>query len=430
MRYIFSTSIIIGISRLSGFIRELVFSIFIGTSYIMDAFVIAFMIPNFFRRILGEKAADSVFVPIYIREREKGKEHSNRYMSNVFTTLGIFLIAGTLIFYLLAPFFIRIVAPGFDPATYKASLLITLIILPYMFFIGLYAFGGALLESHKRFLIYNLAPLLFNLSLVIAVVFFYKKFSVVALSIGVLAGVLLQTLFLFTDFHGLNLRYRPVVNLKDSKLRLTGKLLIPVTVGSGVEKLSIYVDRILASFLPTGSISALHFSFLLVDLPFAVFSIAISKVIHPYISEGKNYSNKRNFYKFIRRGVILNAAVLIPATVLFMLFPKQIISVVYMRGAFDSQSVEMTFRPFLFYSLSLFPMGLVQLFSRGFYALLNTKTPLYVAFLSTLINLFASIILMPSMGASGLALGTSISVWFNALYLLSELKKRIEKNEN
>jgi len=396
----------------------------------MDAFVIAFMVPNFFRRVLGEKAADSVFVPLYIREREKGKEHSDNYLSNVFTTLAIFLLIGTVVFYFFSPLFLRIIAPGFDQQTYNASLIMTLIIMPYMFFIGIYAFGGALLESHKRFLIYNLAPLLFNLTLVIAVAFFYKRFSIYALSFGVLVGVIFQSIFLFIDFKGLNLKYRPYCNFSDRPLRNTGRLLIPITVGSGVEKLSIYVDRILASFLPVGSISSLHFSFLLVDLPFAVFSIAISKVIHPYISEGKNYSNKKNFYKFIRRGVILNALILIPITVVFMMFSKQIISLVYMRGAFNIQSVDMTFKPFFFYSLSIFPMGLVQLFSRGFYALLNTKTPLYIAFLATFINLFISISLMPSMGTSGLALGTSISVWFNAVYLFTELKKRIDKNEN
>ncbi|MGE3063796.1 MAG: murein biosynthesis integral membrane protein MurJ [bacterium] len=424
---IFSTSIFIGISRLTGFIREIVFSSLIGTSYIMDAFVIAFMVPNFFRRILGEKAAESVFIPLYIREREKSQKDADTYMSNLFTIVGVILILGTILFYLIAPFFIRFVAPGFDARTFNAALYLTMLILPYMFFIGLYAFMGSLLESFKKFNIYNIAPLVFNLTLIIIVLLFYKEYPLKSLGLGVLIGVILETLFLFVDLRRLPSRYRFIMNFSDLRIKKTFRLLVPILAGSGIEKLAIYIDRIMGSLLSTGAISSLHFSFLLTDLPFAVFSIAISKVIHPYISEKENYSSKERFSKYIRRGIFLNVLVLLPITVIFIIFAQPIVRFVYMRGAFDAKSVEMTISPFIFYTIGLIPMGLVQLYSKAFYSLLNTKTPLYAALIATLINILFNIILMPRMGAAGLALGTSISMWFNAFFLFFKLKARIRQ---
>lgn len=424
---IFSTSFFIGISRLTGFFREIVFSSLIGTSYIMDAFVVAFMVPNFFRRILGEKAAESVFIPLYIREREKSQKEADTYMSNLFSIIGLILIAGTVLFYLIAPYFIKLVAPGFNQQTFTAAVYLTMIILPYMFFIGIYAFLGSLLESFKKFNIYNIAPLIFNVTLIAIVLIFYKAHPLKSIAFGVLIGVILETLFLFFDLKNIPVKFKLMFNFKDSRIKKTFRLLIPILGGSGIEKLAIYIDRIMASFLNTGAISALHFSFLLTDLPFAVFSIAISKVIHPYISEKEIYSSKEKFSRYIRRGIFLNVLVLLPTTVIFILFAKPIVQFVYLRGAFDARSAAMTIPPFIFYTLGLIPMGLIQLFSKAFYSLLNTKTPLYIAFVSTLINILCNVILMPKLGAGGLALGTSISMWFNAFYLFFKLKLRISK---
>ncbi|MDD3804264.1 MAG: murein biosynthesis integral membrane protein MurJ [bacterium] len=424
---IFSTSLFIGISRITGFLRELVFSSLIGTSYIMDAFVVAFMVPNFFRRILGEKAAESVFIPLYIREREKSQKDADSYMSNLFTIIGIILIAGTILFYIIAPYFIKLVAPGFNQQTFTTALYLTMIILPYMFFIGIYAFTGSLLESFKKFNIYNIAPLVFNITLIASVLIFYREHPLKSIGLGVLIGVILETLFLFIDLRKLPSKYNFRADFKDPRIKKTFRLLVPILGGSGIEKLAIYIDRIMASLLNTGAISALHFSFLLTDLPFAVFSIAISKVIHPYISEKENYSSKERFSRYIRRGIFLNVLVLLPVTIIFIIFARQIVQLVYMRGAFDSKSVELTISPFIYYTLGLIPMGLVQLYSKAFYSLLNTKTPLYAALISTLINILCNIILMPRMGAGGLALGTSISVWFNAAFLFFKLKQRISK---
>jgi len=424
---IFSTSFFISISRITGFIREIVFSSLIGTSYIMDAFVVAFMVPNFFRRILGEKAAESVFIPLYIREREKCQKDADTYMSNFFTIIGLILIAGVILFYLCAPYFIKLIVPGFNEQSFLTALYLTMIILPYMFFIGIYAFMGALLESFKKFNIYNIAPLVFNITLIIVMLFFYKDYPLKSIGYGVLIGVILETLFLFFDLRRIPVRYKPFINFKDWRIKKTFRLLVPILAGSGIEKLAIYIDRMMASLLNTGAISALHFSFLLTDLPFAVFSIAISKVIHPYISVKEIYSSKEKFAKYIRRGIFLNVFVLLPVTILFIVFAKPIVQFVYMRGAFDLKSVNLTTTPFIFYTLGLIPMGLIQLYSKAFYALLNTKTPLYIAFISTLINIFFNIILMPKYGAGGLALGTSISMWFNSFYLFFKIKARINK---
>ncbi len=428
---IFKTSFLIGISRISGFIRELVFSAFIGTSYIMDAFIIAYTIPNFLRRILGEKSAESVFIPMYIREKEKSKEQSDEYVSKIFTFIGIILILFVLLFYPIAPFFIKLIAPGFDTQTFNTALKITFLILPYMFFIGIYAFLGALLEANKKFSLYNFSPFIFNLTLIIIVVLFYNRFTIYALSIGIMLGVIFQTLILFIQIKTLNINFRFQLDIKDPRVIKSWKLLLPIIGGSGIEKISIYVDRIMASLLPIGSISALYFSFRLIDLPFAVFSIAIGKVIHPYISSREIYNNKKLFNKFILRGIFLNLILLIPISIFSIIFAKFLVRIVFMRGAFDMNSVNITYKPLMYYAIGLFPMGLVNLFSRGFYALLDTKTPLKIAFFSAIINVIANIILMPKMGVSGLALGTSISLYFNAMYLFILLKIKIRSiNEN
>ncbi len=428
LKSIITTSSFIGISRISGFLRELVFSFFIGTSEIMDAFVIAYMIPNFFRRILGEKAAESVFIPMYIRQKERGKVYSDDYMSKVFSVLGIILIVLVVLFYPIAPVFIRLVAPGFNASTFDIALKMTFLILPYMFFIGIYAFLGALLESHKKFALYNFSPFVFNITLILFIIFLYNKINIHAITTGVIIGVILQTAVLFFSLTKLNIKFVFKPNFKDKDIKDTGKLLIPITMGSGIEKLSIYVDRIMASLLPIGSISSLYFAFRLIDLPFAVFSIAIGKVIHPYISSKSVYEDMRKFRSYIFKGVLLNFAILIPISIVFAFFAKIIVQLVFMRGSFDMNSVNMTYQPLIYYTIGLTPMGIVALFSRAFYALLDTKTPLKVAFFSAIINVILNIILMPKMGISGLALGTSISIWFNAIYLYILLERKIRRN--
>ncbi|MEO0237165.1 MAG: murein biosynthesis integral membrane protein MurJ [candidate division WOR-3 bacterium] len=424
---IFSTSILIGISRLSGFFREVVYSAFIGTSRIMDGFLVAFLLPNFFRRILGERAAESVFLPMYIREREKSQKNADSYMSNLFTIISLILIIGTILLYLISPILLKILAPGFDRETYDISLKITYLILPYMFFIGIYSFLGSLLESFKKFSLYNISPLVFNIVMIISIPLFYKKNPVLTISFSVLIGVILQTLILFFGLKKLPIKYRFTISFKDERIKKSFKLLVPIIGASFIEKSAIYVDRIMGSILGTGAISALHFSFLLTDLPFAVFSIAISKVIHPYISEKENYSSKQNFRKFIKRGVLLNLLILLPISLLFIIFAEKIISIIYQRGAFNVQSVKMTYIPFIYYTLGLIPMGIIQVFAKGFYSLLNTKTPLYVSMISMIINVLLNIILMPKLNLAGIAFATSISYWFHAIYLYLKLKKCLEK---
>ncbi|MEO0289057.1 MAG: murein biosynthesis integral membrane protein MurJ [candidate division WOR-3 bacterium] len=424
---IFSTSLLIGISRLSGFLREVVYSAFIGTSRIMDGFLVAFLLPNFFRRILGERAAESVFLPMYIREREKSQKDADSYMSNLFTIISLILITGTIFLYLISPILLKILAPGFDRETYDISLKITYLILPYMFFIGIYSFLGSLLESFKKFSLYNISPLLFNIVMIISIPLFYKKNPILTISFSVLVGVILQTLILFFGLKKLPVKYNFIISFKDERIKKSFKLLVPIIGASFIEKSAIYVDRIMGSILGTGAISALHFSFLLTDLPFAVFSIAISKVIHPYISEKENYSSKENFKKFIKRGVLLNIAILLPISLFFIIFAEKIISIIYQRGAFNVQSVKMTYIPFIYYTIGLIPMGIIQVFAKGFYSLLNTKTPLYVSGVSMVLNILLNIILMPKFNLAGIAFATSLSHWFHAVYLYVKLKKNLEK---
>lgn len=425
LRSVFTTSSLIGVSRISGFLRELVFSFFIGTSPIMDAFVIAYMVPNFFRRILGEKAAESVFIPMYIRNRERSIEEGNDYVSRIFSVLGIVLFALVALFYPVSPWFIRLVAPGFDSATFDIALRMTYLILPYMFFIGIYAFLGALLESHKRFSLYNFSPFIYNIILIAFIMLFYRQMGIYAITAGVILGVIMQTAVLFLRLGGLNLSFSFKPHFRDSDIKKSAKLLVPITAGSGIEKISIYVDRVMASLLPIGSISALYYAFRLIDLPFAVFSVAVGKVIHPYISSSTVYEDIHAFRSYVRKGIILNLLVLIPSSIVFALFARYIVQLVFMRGSFDIHSVYMTYKPLIYYAVGLTPMGMVALFSRAFYALLDTKTPLKAALFAAIINVLMNIILMPIMGISGLALGTSISVWFNAIYLYVLLNRRI-----
>ncbi|KUK50680.1 MAG: murein biosynthesis integral membrane protein MurJ [bacterium] len=424
---IFSTSILIGISRFSGFLREVVYSAYLGTSRIMDGFLVAFLIPNFFRRILGERAAESVFLPMYIREREKSEKDANDYMSILFTTVSIILIFGIIVLYLFSPFILKILAPGFDKETFNISLKITYIILPYMFFIGIYSFLGSLLESYKKFSLYNISPLLFNTVMVVAIPLFYKRSPILTISFSVLVGVIAQTAILFLGLKTLPIKYRFKISFKDERIIRTFHLLLPIIVASFIEKSAIYVDRIMGSILGIGAISALHFSFLLTDLPFAVFSIAISKVIHPYISEKEVYSSKNNFKNYINRGIILNLIILLPITLFFIIFAKSIIRIVYLRGEFNIQSLNMTYLPFIYYTLGLIPMGLIQIFSKGFYSLLNTKTPLYVSGFAMIINILLNIILVPKFNIAGIAFATSLSYWIHSVYLYFKLKKSMER---
>lgn len=427
LRSVLSTSIFIGISRISGFFREVVYSAFLGTSKIMDGFLVAFLLPNFFRRILGERVAESVFLPMYIREREKGESEGNSYLSNVFTTVSILSLAGTIILYILSPFILKILAPGFDSETYQISLKITYLILPYMFFITLYSFMGTLLESFKKFTLYNISPVIFNIVMIISIPIFFKKYPIYTISFSVLVGVILQSAILLLGLKKLPIKYRFFISFKDERMKKSFLLFLPIIFTSFIEKSAIYIDRIVGSLLGTGAISALHFSFLLIDLPFAIFSIAISKVLHPYISEKNVYTSKENFKGFIKKGLYLNILILLPITVIFIIFSKDIIRIVYQRGVFTQRSVELTSTPFIYYTLGLIPMGIIQVFVKSFYSLLNTRTPLFISTFSMILNILLNIILVPKFNIGGIALATSISYWINALYLFLKLKSYLNR---
>ena len=421
-RNFFTLSSGIFLSRILGYIRDLLIALWIGGRG-RDIFFISFLIPNLSRRLLGEGALNSSFVPIFSKIiKEKGKEEGNRFTSVLLNYLILFLLLIVFFGIVFSPYIIKFFAPGFSSSEKIVASQILRIMFPFALFICLASFFSSYLTTLGNFLSTSLSFLLFNLSLI----FFLTlrgKFSsyLLALSFGVAVGGLLQLLVHF-PFLKRKFSYRPM--LKHSSLPEFGRFLLPASFGASIFYLNTAVDRILASFLPSGSISALYYSNRLIQFPLALTGIAMSMVSLPLFSleeKGKISYSLSDSLKWL-------LFLTLPFMFLLSYLGEPIIRLLFQRGEFTSLSTQQTYSALLFYSLGLFFFSSSRLLRTAFYSFHAPWLPVKFGIWSILINILFDVLLMKPLKQGGLALATSISSFAGFLLLLLQLirKERVK----
>jgi len=425
------------LSRLLGFVRDMVFARYFGASGATDAFFLAFKIPNFMRRLFAEGSFSLAFVPILSEVRASGDEKALRelidYVSG--TLLAVLLIV-TGVGIIAAPAVLSVFAPGWlldgRPEFWLSADMLR-ITFPYILLISLTALSGGILNTFDRFLVPALTPVLLNLSLIAAAILLsaHMAVPVMALAWGVLAAGFAQLLIQVPALVRLGLMPRPRWNWRHAGVRRVMRLMIPTLLGSSVAQVNLLVDSVVATFLISGSVTWLYYSDRLMEFPLGVFGVALSTVILPNLSRKFARQSTEAFSATMDWALRLALIITMPAAVGLTVLAAPILITMFQYDAFQPGDVEMTALSLSAYALGLPAFIAVKVLAPGFYARQDTRTPVRFAIVSMVSNMFLNLLfvgvllLMQFKGPhTGLALASSFAAYLNAATLFRGLRRK------
>ena len=415
------------ISRLLGYVRDILIAVFLGTGPLADVFFVAFRIPNTFRRLFSEGTFNAAFVPSYASELSQRKENSDEFANNVFNLLilGLFLIV--IVVEIFMPIFVFLIAPGFTGDIQKMELLINLtrITFPFLFFISLASFFSAILNSHNRFAAASAAPIILNVMLIGVLCYgaILNDQIVYYLSYAVTFSGIIQLIFLY---YFIKKFYLPKIILKikiDEKVKKFFKKLLPSIFSSGVTQINILVGTIIASF-QASAVSYLYYADRIYQINLAIAGIAIGTVILPQLSKYIQNNQRDEIMLIQNKALELCLFLSIPATIALFIASEQIISALFGYGSFDENGVKNSAKALFYFGLGLPAFSLIKIFSSFFFARHNTKIPFYISLISVLLNILISVFYFKSIGFIIIPIATTISSWFNCIVLFIFLKKK------
>jgi putative peptidoglycan lipid II flippase len=416
------------VSRVTGFVRDVVIAAVMGVGPVADAFVVALRLPNHFRAIFGEGAFNAAFVPAYARLNETGGRAAARlFADRVFT---LTLLIQVLILALALPgmpFVVRLLAPGFseDPAKFALAVTLTRITFPYLLFVTLVTLISGLLNAHERFAAPAAAPILLNVALVaaLALAFLFPSAGHAA-AWGVAAAGVLELLLVWGDAKGAGLGPRLERPRFDPAMRAFFRALGPAVVGSAGVQIAMFADTIIASFLPTGAVSSLYYADRLYQLPVGVIGIAAGTVLLPEMSRRIAAGDVAGAHSAQNRAIGFTLALAAPFAVAFMIVPDLIMAALFRRGAFDLAAAQRAGAVLAAYAVGLPATVLIRSAVASFYARADTTTPVVAALVAVAVNVVLKIALMGRFGVAGLALGTAAGAWINLLLLFGLAYRR------
>lgn len=418
------------LSRILGYVRDMVIAYFFGTADAADAFFVAFRIPNLFRRLFAEGSLTVAFIPIFtgylVRESKKS---AYEFANAVFALLSIILVIFSCLGVVFSPLIVKVMAWGFadEKVKFELTVLLTRIMFPYIFFISLVALCMGVLNSLKHFAAPALAPVLLNLSMILSVVILMPYFSqpVLALAFGVILGGFLQLALQIPFLKGKGLDFKFNLRFSHPGLKKLAKLMIPAVLGAAVYQINIVVITIIASLLPAGSVSYLYYSDRIFQFPLALFGIALATASLPAMSDHVAHNQMEELKDTLSHALRLILFITIPAMVGLGVLRLPIVRILFQRGAFTADATSLTAQALLWFAVGLWAVAGVRVVANVFYALQDIWTPVKVALLSIIFNLVMCLVLMGPMKHAGLALAVSLSSMLNLAILLLVLRMRL-----
>jgi len=413
------------LSRVLGLARDVILAAVLGASANADAFFIAFKIPNFLRRLFAEGAFAQAFVPVLAEYREAGGRAAvQELVDRVSGVLGGALLTLTALALAGAPFVAALFAPGYLAQAEKFELTASLIRItfPYLMLISLTGLCGAVLNSYGRFAVPAFTPVLLNVSLITAAVVAAPHFGepAFALAWGVLVAGLVQLLFQLPFLYRLDLVPRPAWDLAHPGVRQIMTLMVPALFGVSVSQLNLLLDTVLASFLPTGSVSWLYYADRLTELPLGVFAIAVATVIMPTLSSQSAGKRAEDYARTLDWAVRCVLLVGVPASLALIVLAEPILITLFHYGALTDRDIAMASLSLRAYSLGLCAFMLVKVLAPGYYARKDMKTPVRIGIRAMVANMAMNLVFVALLvaggypGHVGLALATSLSACLNA----------------
>lgn len=413
-------------SRVLGLVRDRVLASKFGAGDVMDAYYSAFKIPDLIFNLLIVGALSAAFVPVFTSLISKDKEKEAWKLANAVLSMGLIalaILAGSL--FLFAPGVVQLMTFGFNEEKQALVTTLTRIMLLSPIILGVSGIIGGVLNSFKKFFYYSLAPLFYNVGIIIGAVFFTQYWGPVGLAFGVVLGAGLHLLVQVPEVIRCGFHFKFQLDWKDANFRKVGRLMIPRTMGLAVTQINLLVVTVLASTLKSGSLAIFNFANNLQSVPLGLIGIPFAIAAFPTLSslwaQEKKDEFVENFSRTFRRIMFF----IIPFSVIFIVLRAQIVRVVLGSGNFDWEDTILTFQALAIFSLSLFAQCLIPLLARSFYALHNTRIPFFVGIFSEIVNLGLAIILIRQYEIQGLIWAFSISSIVNMLLLLIILHKKV-----
>jgi putative peptidoglycan lipid II flippase len=425
-----STSIVASmtlISRILGFVRDMVAARIFGATPAVDAFYIAFKIPNFMRGLFAEGSFSTAFIPTLSEYRQtRSQEEVQQFVAYIAGTLGLILLGICILGVLGSKGLVSLFAPGLDPYRFQLAIEMLRITFPYLMLISLTALVGATLNCYGQFWVPAFTPALLNISLIITAfgVTRFFKVPVEAQAWGVLLAGFLQLGFQLPFLHRLKLLQKPRFKWHDPGVQKVLKLMLPALFGSSIGQISLLLNTIFASFLVAGSVTWLYYSDRLAYFPLGVFGVALMTVILPHLSRQHAAKSPELFASTLNWGLRCNLLIGIPASLTMLILSGPLIVTLFHYGKFTIHDVFMTQRSVIAYSVGLQAFMLIKVLAAAFYAQQNIRTPVRIGVVALVANMIFNVLLIFPLKHAGLALASSLSAWLNAGLLLWGLQTR------
>ena len=424
------------LSRVTGLARDIAFSAWFGSGPVMDAFAVAFKIPNLMRRLFAEGAFSQAFVPV-ISEYRTHRSHAEtrELVSHVAGTLGVGLFAVSAVGVVAAPLLILAFAPGFAAREGPFDLAVAMLrfTFPYVLFVSLTALAGSVLNAHRRFAVAAFTPVLLNVVVIVFAGFVGPMLQQPALGLaaGVLAAGIVQLAFQLPFLKRIGMLPRPRVSFRHEGVRRILKLMAPALFGSSVTQISILLDTLIASFLMAGSMSWLYFSDRLVEFPLGLIGIVLATVILPRLSEQHSLKSPQTFSATLDWALKLVLVIGVPAAVGLAFLAEPLLATLFLRGEFTQRDVEMATASLRAYAPGLMGFILVKVLAPGYFARQDTRTPVRAGLQALALGMALSVgfvlVLLQTGWApahAGIAAATACSALANATLLLAGLKRQ------
>jgi putative peptidoglycan lipid II flippase len=420
------------ISRILGFVRDMIFAVYFGASGTSDTFFAAFRIPNLLRELFAEGAMSAAFIPVLTEYRRKqGEEEARKLVKITFSFIIIVVGVICLLGIIFAPAIVSVIAPGFlkFPEKFSLTVLLTRIMFPFLLFVSLAALAMGALNTRKVFFVPALAPAMLNICLIITIVFFASRAEkpIEVAAIGVLLGGFMQFAFQLPSFFkkGYRLGFRPY--FRHPGLKKMAILLVPATLALAVNQINILVSNILASYLPSGSITYLYYSMRLIQFPIGIFGVAMGMAVLPTLSEHAirgDIERLREDFSFALRMLFF---ISVPSMAALIALREPIVNLLFQRGSFDYAATKGTSEALLFYSFGIWSIVGVRVITSSFYAMQDTRTPVKIATVGMVSNILFSLMLMGPMKHAGLALANALASWVNFSLLAYFFRRKLKR---
>src|SRR3989440_3699452 len=415
-----------GLSRVLGAVRELVIANTFGTGHNLDDYRVAFGVPDLLFNLLLAGAISSAFIPVlseYLAKNEP--ERARQIAGRVLNASVLILTVGAAVLFVVAPWYVSLIAFGYSPKDHELIVSLTRILLLQPIFLGAGGMVIGILTAYQRFFAQALAPLFYNGAIIVAAAFFAPRYGVTALAIGVVAGAMLHLGVQLPALWRTGWRPTAALGLDDPGVRKVGRLMFPIALGLAAAHVNVFVDTILGTSLPHGRVAALRYADTMAQLPLGTFSQALAFVLFPFLARDAALGAIDSIRHRTSLALRLNIFVLVPASVGLALLGVPITAALFERGQFGSESVRQTAFALTFFSLGLAGQAATALLVRVFYALQDVITPLRISLGVIGGDLATNVVLVHLLAQGGLALATWIAATLNAVLLARALRGRL-----